>query len=152
MRKHVPRSVRLAVREQYLSGEGTCRDLAEKHCIPLTTVENWCRRERWRAQVTAIDGSLTATTEPSLVKRANDLVARRAAFLERTLAEGEALLNRIEQERARLPAGDLDALRKIVTCWRLVTEMLRKALGLDEPQEQKPNVIFQVALIGEEPP
>src|SRR4029077_10349225 len=142
-------SVRLAVREQYLTGEGTCRDLAEKHCIPLTTVENWCRREGWRAQVTAIDGSLTAATEPSLVKRRNDLAARRAALLERTLAEGEALLDRIEQERTRIPAGDLDALRKLVTCWRPVTEMLRKSLGLDEPQEQKPNMIFQVGFIDE---
>ena len=55
-------------------------------------------------------------------------------------------------ERARLPAGDLDALRKLVTCWRPVTEMLRKALGLDEPQEQKTNVMFQVGLLTEEPP
>ena len=102
--------------------------------------------------MTAIDGRLTAKTEQSLVESANDLVARRAALLERTLAEGEALLDRIELERAQLPPGDLDALRKLVTCWRPVTEVLRKALGLDEPQEQKPNVIFQVGFIEEEPP
>ena len=135
-----------------MRGEGNCRELAEKHGIPLTTVENWCRREGWRAQMTAIDGSLTAATEPSLVKRANDLVARRAAFLERTLAEGEALLDRIEQERERIPAGDLDPLRKVVQCWRSVTELHRKSLGLDEPQQQKADVMFHLHLGAEEPP
>jgi hypothetical protein len=115
-------------------------------------VENWCRREGWRAQLTAIDGRLTAETEHSLVKRANDLVARRAAFVERTLAEGEALLDRIEQERARLPEGDLDALRKLVTCWRPVTEMHRKSLGLDETQQQKVGAMFHLHLGMEEPP
>jgi len=148
----VPTKVRSLIREEYLRGEGNCRELAEKHGLPTTTVENWCRREGWRAQLTAIDGRLTAKTEQSLVERANDLVARRAAFLERSFGEAEALLDRIQEERQHLRAGDLDALRKLVTCWRLVMEMLRKTLGLDEPQEQKPNAIFQVAFLGEEPP
>jgi hypothetical protein len=152
MSNRVPKSVRSAIRDEYLRGEGTCRELAEKHGLPHTTIENWCRREGWRAQLTAIDGSLTAATEPSLVKRANDLVARRAAFLERTLAEGEALLDRIEQERAQLSDGDLDALRKLVQCWRPVTELHRKSLGLDEPQDQKADLMFHLHLEMEEPP
>ena len=104
MNTRVPTKVRSLIREEYLRGEGNCRELAEKHGLPTTTVENWCRREGWRAQLTAIDGRLTAKAEQSLVERANNLVERRAAFLERTLAEWEALLDRIEQERARLPA------------------------------------------------
>ena len=52
--------------------------------------------------------------------------------------EGEVLLDRIEQERLYLRPGDLEALRKFVTCWRPVTELQRKSLGLDEPQEKKP--------------
>lgn len=30
--------------------------------------------------------------------------------------------------------------------------MQRKSVGRDDQQEQKPNVMFQVAFIGEEPP
>ena len=147
-----PTSLRAKVRQDYLAGEGTCRELAEKYRLAFTTVENWCRRERWRAQMTAIDGRLTAETDQSLVERANTLVARRAAFLERSLAEAEALLDRIQEERDRLSTGDLDALRKLVQCWRPVTEMQRRSLGFDEPQEKKNPIMFHLQFGVEEPP
>ena len=78
--------------------------------------------------------------------------ARKAAWTGGPTPWAPPVLNASILECQHLRAGDLDALRKLVTCWRAVTEMLRKALGLDKPQEQKPNAIFQVAFLGEEPP
>ena len=152
MPKSTATELRKQVREDYLQGKGTCRELAEKHGLPHTTVENWCRRERWRSKLTEIDRRLTAETEHSLVKHADNLVARRAEFLERSLAEAEALLDRIQEERGRLAPGDLDALRKLVQCWKPVIEMQRRSLGLDEPQEKKNPTMFHLQLGFDEPP
>lgn len=148
--KKIPTSVRADVRQEYLEGKGSCRELAQKYGVSPAAVENWCRREGWRKRVKEIDRRLTVQTERSLANHADALVAQRAAFMNRTVGEGNAWLDEIDAERESRKRGDVETLRKVVTCWDTVTTMQRKSLRLDQ-EEQRATCILNLAVLREEP-
>ncbi len=151
MPKRIPTPTRALVRTGYLNGEGTCRELAEKHGMSPGTVENWCHREKWRRAVRGFDGPLMVQKEPSLLNRA-DLAARRQAFERRSIEQGEALLDRIEAELQRLKPGEVENLRKLVSCYNDTTGMQRKTLRLDEEAPKTNKLQLNLALMRDEPP
>ncbi len=97
------------------------------------------------------DGPLMLQKEPSLVNRA-DLSARRAAFEQRSLEEGEALLGLVQRERLHLKPGEVDHLRKLVSSWAEATGVQRKTLRLDEEAPKTNKLQLNLALMRDEPP
>ncbi len=151
MRRRTPTVTRAKVRHEYLEGNGSCRELAEKYGLSETAVENWCRREGWRQKRAEFDGRVTAKTELSLDKHADALAERRVAVVERAMRDAEAFLDRIEHERSQLQPRDVETLRKLVACWEPIVAVQRKALRLDD-NEQKPQMVLNLALLRDEPP
>jgi len=142
--------MRSEIRRAYLAGEGSCRELAEKHGISPGTVENWCRREKWREKIAKIDGKLMASVEHSLAKHSDDIVAQRAAFMTRSIREANALLDDIQSELGNRKAGAIDDLKKLISCWDPVMNIQRKTLSLDK-EEQKGGCIIDLSLLRGEP-
>lgn len=143
-------AIRAKVRDDYLEGNGSCRELAQKYSLSEAAVENWCRREGWRQKRADFDGRVTAKAELSLEKHADALAARQVAVVERAMRDAEAFLDRIEEERSQLERRDVETLRKLISCWQPVVEVQRKSLRLDE-SEQKPQMVLNLGLLREEP-
>jgi hypothetical protein len=97
-----------------------------------------------------IDGKLTARTEQSLANHADALVAERAAFLSRSVADGNAWLSDIEAERDSRKKGDIETLRKLVPCWKTVTDTQRTSLRLDQP-DKRATCILNLAILRDDP-
>ncbi|MSU62298.1 MAG: hypothetical protein EXS31_07865 [Pedosphaera sp.] len=136
------------VREHYLSGDCTLRELGAKFGIHRRTVENKCRLEQWTqlkkdsqdlvcvATKAAREQSVAAVREhvaKTVAAEAVRQVFSAQELVRRTLDESRDWLDRIDAtarhaDHQRHP----DAIRKLTSSWKDVVRVARLTHGLDQ--------------------
>ena len=76
-----------------------------------------------------------------------DLARRGVAFIERCLRDDEQFHARIMAELDRAEAGDVQAVKVLVSAWKDLLSMTRINHGLDRDPEQHPKTLVQVQCV-----
>jgi hypothetical protein len=129
-RRKTPKSVWAEVREAYVRGDGSLRELSQQFKIPVRSVERHCSKEQWRQ--TGVE--LAAVAANSAVEAAREQGRKAgldaAALIERTLNEAQFFLDKVQNLAAQEPLSS-EELLKLCNAWRLAVTEGRRALGLD---------------------
>lgn len=84
-----------AIRAEYLAGGTSYRKLAEKHQIPLKTIEHRGKKEGWTKQKERLQGKIRAKTENDVVKNTTKKTVKINTVADKML---ERLLNIAESQ------------------------------------------------------
>ena len=124
------------VRAAYEAGEGCCRELGELYGINPHSVGTRCKRERWRETAKELKNRLDKRLDRALTHRAESMADRAKRLVERTADESEEWLDAVQVAKRMVNAGDVDALVKLVTAWKVPVNEGRKAYGLDRVESE----------------
>jgi len=124
------------VRNDYELGKGSCRQLAELYGLNQHAVNSRCKREGWRETAKALKKRLDRKVVRAINNEAETMVDRAKRFVERTADESEEWLDAIQLAKRMVEVGDVDALVKLVTAWKVPVNEGRKAYGLDRGESE----------------
>jgi hypothetical protein len=128
------------IKADYLAGNGSFRELAERHRCSFHTLAKRAKRESWVRQVAMLGDAVATAMATTAVEVATDqgrqIGLTAAALVKRTLSDIPAWLDRIEA-LANNGSVDPHELKALVASWRSVVEMGRETLGMREEQANK---------------
>lgn len=138
-KKHTrtPKEVWLKIKRDYMAGLGSCRELAEKYGVTATAVQNRCKRESWRSEMTKLESAVTKETTKIIAKRTGDIMELREHTIRRTCEDGELFRSVMLDFLTAIDKGDISGLKKLAEIYRITSDQPRKVLGLgQEPMRQ----------------
>lgn len=145
---HAP-AVHRKLRNAYIAGEGSIRQLAELHGIPEDTVRNWCRREKWgglRSKFDTRDNERLVSLAAPVPQRVIEAPAMAKTPAEAKLDAVEAQLKKVDRLMAESEDyKELEALsrakERFLNQWCILTGFPRP--GVRRQTKQKSSQSFQ---------
>jgi hypothetical protein len=131
------------IREAYLAGEGSLRQLAKRFSVSLDTLEKRCAREGWRQEMAALCGKVAVVAAETAAAEGKRIGLTASKLVERTLLGAEDILNKLEQELSRQNL-DPQAIRALVASWVDAIQIARRTHRLDDLPAQQPLVRIAV--------
>ncbi len=132
------------VKIAYQKGEGSCRELAEKFGLSEDSVQNKCKRAKWRKEKAIIDQKVTEKVTEKIVDAATK-------WVDDTLKRAERYRGDIDASREQCgttPDGkalmDPDVMRDYATVELKMDDMARRSLGLSDAA-QKVDITMSLA-------
>ena len=96
-RKHYADEItKQSVEADYISGRGSCAQLAKWYGLKPDTVSSWCKRGGWKRATQGAMASVAQRVEQALDKKAETLADRAGLFLERCAKESESWLDTVQ--------------------------------------------------------
>ena len=123
------------VRNAYVQGEGSLRELAERFGVNPKAVQSRCLRERWSKQIIEARATLEKAVDVELKAKAGTIAEQAALFAQRTVDESHGWLDAVAKAKTLLRDGDLNGLKKLLDCWQIPVNAGRKLLQRHEPRE-----------------
>ncbi|MDA1277960.1 MAG: hypothetical protein O2960_28530 [Verrucomicrobia bacterium] len=137
------------LKRDYQAGNISLPGLARKYRVPLSTLQKRCCRERWRDQMQRVCNAVESSAMIEATALGQDLARRGAVFVERCLRDDERFHARIFDELKLAEAGDVQAVKSLISAWRDLISMSRLNFGLNSDSEVRPQQsLVQVQCVG----
>ena len=124
-------TVKLAAKEDYLTGKGSRAEIAQRYGIAPDTLSSWCRRGGWRRAIAQNEAQLQGKVEQAMDRKAATLADRAGLFLERCAKESESWLDTVQTSKALVSPADVAAVSQLIQAWKVPIAVGRQTYGLD---------------------
>ena len=135
-RKHYADEItKQSVEADYISGRGSCAQLAKRYGLKPDTVSSWCKRGGWKRATQGAMASVAQRVEQALDKKAETLADRAGLFLERCAKESESWLDQVQQTKALVSPADVASVSQLIQAWKVPIAVGRQTYGLDQENQ-----------------
>lgn len=108
------------IRNEYISGGGTYRELSEKHGVPLRTLAKHAKDEKWQQGKEEYGNAVASALQQKSIEKTAEAESEIAAIKSRINLR---LMQMIEASLPTIKAGDTDRLRKVVQSYKDMCEL-----------------------------
>src|SRR5262249_15241062 len=133
------------MKEDYVVGQGSLRQLARKYHASFSTVGKRAVREHWTQQRTRFGDMVESKLGEGVIgaaqARGEQIGSNAAAFVARSQLQTGILMDAVDAVAQKTLANpDPESLNKVATAWERITKGGRAAYGLVDGHDQRPTV------------
>ena len=145
MRSKYPEASWEAIKNDYCGGESPLREAAERHGVPLKTVESRYRREGWNRKLEENLQVVKEIAGRSLQERQQELGQRGGDFVIQSAEQLRCLLNDFIERRGRVRSmAEFDTL---VDSFSKLVRTGRELYGFDNKQSSGPQTLVSISML-----
>ena len=130
-RHHVKPAVKLAAKADFISGNGSRAEIAQRYKVNPLTISSWAKREGWCRAKLDSEAKVQAHVDLKTAIRAESMANRAAQFLERCAKESESWLDQVQQTKALVSPADVASVSQLIQAWKVPIAVGRQTYGLD---------------------
>ena len=145
MRGKYPEAIWEAIKNDYCGGEATLREAAERHGVPLKTVESRYRREGWNRKLEENLQVVKEIAGRSLQERQQELGQRGGDFVIQSAEQLRCLLYDFIERRGLVRSmAEFDTL---VDSFSKLVRTGRELYGFDSKQGSTPQTLVSISML-----